>query len=412
MLKLINWRGRSVWGALFILIRTIGAMAVQKLIAVLYGPTGTTLFSHFQNFISLFTQPVQDVVAQGLLNAYPNLEFSRKKLYATAVITLLLVFIATSSILWVTDSFPAHIFKFSLYQWSLIIVAILILCFQSIASAILIAQQKLKLLSFIQLSQWLILVLFLSYFNESLINTLFYYIAILAVFTLVFYGFISEELKYFQLFKYSIDKKITHHFKQFLMMGLAVWISSKWVDFFIREYAINLFGAKETGLWQAVVRISEAYRGLFISFLMITFYPAISKLLATDKIRLKVFVKKQLKLYLILTLLFLSIVYLMHPYIIKILYSSDYLAASPLFKLQILGDIVAFISFPMALVLMATVKTKGYVICELLSAGAYVASIYWGHGIGIEILVLAHIIRFLLYLVVVLFFMRNALKFE
>ncbi len=410
MLKLIKWPGKNIWGGLFIFIRTLGALAMQKLIAVLYGPAGTTLFSHFQNLISLFTQPVQDVVAQGIINAYPNKAFSRKSLYHTAIIALLILFFSTSIILGLTNSFSNELFTFSFYKWCLIILAILVLCFQSIASAILIGQQKLKTLSFIHLIQWTVIISFLLYLKEPLSNTLLYYLVILALFTIIFYACIFSELKHFRLANYSIDKKVIHHFKQFLLMGLAVWLSSKWVDYFIREYAIELFGQSETGYWQAVVRISEAYRGLFISFLLITFYPAISKLFNNNLKSLKTHVIRQMRLISFLSTLFFVFVYLLHPQILQMLYSVDYLAASPLFKLQIFGDVIAFLSFPLALVLMATVQTKAYVICEIVSATTYVLCIYLGSDLGIKILVLAHITRFISYFFLVLFFTHKSLK--
>lgn len=410
MLKLIKWPAKNIWGALFIFIRTLGALAIQKIIALIFGPAGTTVFSHFQNLISLFTQPVQDVVAQGIINAYPNKAFSRKSLYHTAIIALLILFFSTSIILGLTNSFLNELFTFSFYKWCMVILAILVLCFQSIAWAILIAQQKLKTLSFIHLIQWTVLISFLLYLKEPLSNTLLYYLVILALFTFIFYACIFSELKHFRLGNFSIDKKVIHHFKQFLLMGLAVWLSSKWVDYFIREYAIELFGPSETGYWQAIVRISEAYRGLFISFLFITFYPNISDILVNSKSSLKNFLFKQMRLYLILSLLFFLSIYLLHPYILQYLYSEVYVSASPLFSIQIIGDFFAFMSFPLALVLMATKNTKAYVICEILSALIYIICIYFGSEIGLKILVLAHITRFISYFFLVLFFTLKSLK--
>ncbi len=397
---------------MFIFVRTAGALAIHKLIAVLYGPAGTTIFSHFQNLISLFTQPVQDVAAQGLINAYPNQAYSQKNLYSTAIITLLLIFLLTGTILGLTSTFPDDIFQFSIYQWGLIILAILLICFQSFASAILIAQQKLKILTFIHFVQWIVMIGLLGYLQVPITNTLLYYALLLGFFTLLFFASIKEELMHLSVRSSLIDKKILTHFKQFLWMGLAVWISSKWTDFFIREYAMNLFGEKETGYWQAVVRISEAYRGLFLSFLFITFFPVISNLIANREADIKNYLKREMKQFFIISMLFLILVFISHSFILQLLYTNDYTVASSLFSFQIIGDFLAFLSFPLALFLMASLKTRAYILCEIVSASTYISCIYLGNKIGVEVLVLAHIIRFIFYFALVLIFTNKTLKID
>ncbi|MBK6263822.1 hypothetical protein JKA74_02140 [Marivirga sp. S37H4] len=411
MLKWLKLRKSGFWGGFIILIRTLGGLGMQKFVAILYGPAGTTLLSHFQNLISLFNQPIQDTVVQGFINAYPKDSFSKNKLMATAIGFTILIFLSTLFLLWILKAFPTDLFNFSSQNWGFILMAILFLCLQGIASAVLIAKQKLKLLGVLQLLQWIIIFTFLFILSGGIEETLQYYLYIQGMFTFIFIGVLYRDLLTFLPLSFTQDKEILNHFKQFLWMALAVWISSKWVDFFIREYAINLFGSTETGYWQSIVRISEAYRALFVSFLFLTFYPVISRLYHKSRDKMKVHFRKQVKILGFFTALFFILVFVFRAPIITMLYSSEYLQATPLFKFQILGDILAFASFPFALMLMVSVQTKKYILCELLSAFIFIIYIFAGNSIGIEILVYAHILRFVFYFTLVVFFTRKNWSF-
>ncbi len=411
MLRWLKLTSTGFWGGAIIFIRTIAGFGMQKFVAIFYGPAGTTLFSHFQNLISLFTQPVQDAIAQGLISAYPKKSFSKNKLIYSAIGFTTFIFLAIAILLIITGAFPDELFNFSIKNWWLILIGVFLLCLQGLASAILIAQQKLKLLSILYLLQWSILFIFILLNFKDLDSTLQYYIFVQGFFVFVFAAFLYKDIN--QKFPKSFrkEKEIVNHFKQFLWMALAVWISSKWVDFFIREYAINLFGSIETGFWQSIVRISEAYRALFISFLFITFYPIISNLYQNKSKKLKTHFRTQFLKFSAFTLLFFIIVYILRKPIITSLYSIEYIEAASLFQFQIIGDIFAFISFPFALMLMASVQTKNYILCELSSAFIFVICILIGNKAGIEILVYAHIIRFILYLSLVVFFTRKNWNF-
>jgi PST family polysaccharide transporter len=183
-------------------------------------------------------------------------------------------------------------------------------------------------------------------------------------------------------------------------MALTIWLSSKWVDYYVREFAIQEFGTIQTGLWQSVVRISEAYRGLVISFLFLSLYPMLSQKLAANKLQINT-LRRYYLLYFLTSLVSLFLVFQFNEFILKTLYDAQYQQASNLFQFQIIGDLFAFLAFPFSIFFIASVKTKSYIIIELLSALIFVALIVIKTDIGIEILVYAHIIRFICYFLMV-----------
>jgi PST family polysaccharide transporter len=374
----------------------IAGFGTQKVVALFYGPTGTTLLSHFQNFVALFTQPIQDAVAHGLINAFPKKSFQKTQVIGASILILVLLVFSSGLILLVSNQFKQSYFSFGLENWLLIIPSILLFCFGLIVSAVYVIQKKLKLYSCIILIQWFVFFLSLFYQELKLDQFLIYWLSIQSVFSLILIIPIHSYLK----FNFKIDRKVVQHFKQFLLMALTIWFSSKWVDYYVREFAIREFGTIQTGLWQAVVRISEGYRGLVISFLFLSLYPILSQKLAEGRIAVKN-LRKYYLLFFFMSLIFLLLVFKFNGFILNILYDEQYRVASDLFQFQILGDVFAFLAFPFSIYLIASIKTRTYIITELLSALIFVTLIVVNVEIGIEILVYAHIVRFFCYFLMV-----------
>ena len=387
------------------MIRMLAGFGAQKVVAIFYGPAGTTLFSHFQNFVALFTQPIQDAVANGLINAFPKKSLQKTQVVGASLIFMLLLVISTGLLLLVSAQFKQSYFSFSLENWLLITPSILLFCFGLIVSAIYVIQRKLKLYSIIVLIQWSVFFLSIFYVDFKLNAFLIYWLSIQSVFSLILIFPIHSYVK----FNFKIDRKVKIHFKHFLIMALMVWLSSKWVEYYVREFAIQEFGTLQTGLWQSVVRISEAYRGLVISFLFLSLYPLLSQKLADNKLKISE-LKKHYFIYFIAITAFLFLVFQFKGFILKALYDVQYLEASHLFHFQIFGDFFAFLSLPFSIYLIAAVKTKTYIITELLSALIFVTLIVLNTDIGIEILVFAHIIRFICYFLLLSFIGIKSLK--
>lgn len=388
------------------MIRTVVGFGIQKLVAIFYGPAGTTLFSHFQNLVALFTQPIQDAVANGLINAFPKKSLRKAQVIGMSIILLVSLFVVGGILLLISSQFKQRFFTFSFDQWLLIVISILLFCFGLIVGAVYVIQQKLKQYSAILFLQWVLFFSCVLLLDLRLNHFLLFWLMIQAIFSLVLIFPIYGNLKA----RFKIDREVVNHFKQFLLMALTIWLSSKWVDYYIREFAIQEFGTVQTGLWQSVVRVSEAYRGLIISFLFLSFYPKLSQILASRNGNISS-LKRFYFPYLLFCVSFLFLVFQFDEYILQSLYSEEYVEAGNLFQFQILGDLFAFLSFPFSIYLIAAVKTKAYIFTELFSAFIFVSLILVNREFGIEMLVYAHIIRFMCYFASVSLISIKSLKY-
>jgi PST family polysaccharide transporter len=163
---------------------------------------------------------------------------------------------------------------------------------------------------------------------------------------------------------------------EFILMAASVLIFSKGVEFYARSLSISEFGLHHTGLWQAVVKMSDGYMMVFINTVGIIYYPQVSALIL-DTEQLRVYVRDVLKIVGILTLAGLVLIYIFRFPILHLLYSTDFYPAADLMPLQFLGDFLCIISYLLMYIISAQSRTREFIGLQALSAGFYILLIHW-----------------------------------
>ena len=395
------------WAASLLLIRVASGLVVQKLVALQFGPYGTTLLSHLQNFTGLFLQPSQDIVGQGILTFQTDKKKEGAQVIAVALIYLILLFLVVFSLTWLYQKAELEKLAFIQTHLSELVVAIIFLMLQIICTNLLLKQAHLKPLVLIAMIQWTVIITSLALFNQNIEQQLIAYLisnaasTLLYLFTCLYYKIIPIQFS-------NIPKRVNKHFLQFLLIGFTIWLCSKLTAYGIRSYAISAYSVEETGWWQAVARLSDAYRALFISYLMISFVPKLSQSKSLEKS--KAIIRKDLSTYFLLATGFIVFAFLSQDYLISFFYNASYAPATDLLSIQLVGDIFALASFPFALILIAKVETKRYIIAEIASTLVYLLSIYLLPELGITKILYAHFVRYMFYLILVFMFAFKHLK--
>jgi PST family polysaccharide transporter len=102
-------------------------------------------------------------------------------------------------------------------------------------------------------------------------------------------------------------------------------------------------------------------------------------------------------------------VYLLRNVIIRILYTDDFLSVAHLFKWQLLGDFIKFIAIVMSYQFLAKKQMGYYIFTEVLSIVLlYGFSVYFIDSFGTEGIVIAHFVRYVLYLFIVVYLLRSS----
>jgi len=410
MLKWFNVKTNSVWAGVLLSCRMLVSITIQKIVAVNFGPSGTALFSHFQNLLSIFTQPLQDIIGQGLISAYPKENFNNKsQLVGNALIFSLYIILSIGVLVAISHKATLAYFQFDIGQLCLLFIALILLSFQLLLANYLIAKQRLKMLALLFVTQWLLIITILYIIELSINELLLYYVLLQAGFTVLYFFIIAASFKEISKPLLRLDAKPVHHFRQFLLIGVTIWLSSKLTDYFVRDYALTNFGTIETGYWQSAARVSEAFKGLFISFLMMTVYPILAA--TEDQFKLQEFMKKQLTNMLLIIPAGTIILYWLSPFMLETLYSTSFSNAVELLRIHLIGDLIAFFSFPFALLLMAKVETKRYIAAEITSVVSYILIIFLLKNQGIEKIIYAYIVRSSVYLISTVSFSKKYIKF-
>jgi PST family polysaccharide transporter len=109
-------------------------------------------------------------------------------------------------------------------------------------------------------------------------------------------------------------------------------------------------------------------------------------------------------------LLFLG-VFVFRIFIIKLLYSDEFLPMAQLFKWQLFGDLIKIIAVVLAYQFIAQKKWKLFIITEAVSyLLLYIFGIYFVNKMGVEGIVFAHFLRYVIYLIIIIFTVKYSFK--
>jgi len=76
---MLDFLKKSTWSFSSILIKSLCALATNKLFAMYFGTTGITLFAHFQNLISLITQVPNDGINRGIIKYWSGNQLNQNE---------------------------------------------------------------------------------------------------------------------------------------------------------------------------------------------------------------------------------------------------------------------------------------------------------------------------------------------
>lgn len=181
------------------------------------------------------------------------------------------------------------------------------------------------------------------------------------------------------------------------------------VEFAVRIIAFNEFSIYDTGLWQAVVKFSDYYAIACTSILSVAFYPKASELIQ-KQVALKKFVWHVLIVVTPFAAISLAFIYFFKSEILYYFFDESFVGGAYLFDFQVVGDLFKVYSFVLAFLLSAQARTWMFIGIQALSAAVYLGAIYWLIPIfGLEGFSIAHAVRFLIYLLVLVYIQRKLL---
>lgn len=399
--------------------RAVTALVLNKVVALFYGPMGITLLANLQNLLSIVVQIPNDGVNRGTINIFQFAAPEEKYVILKKVLlyNFLLTIITTSLILIAHEYFWEKFYPVTA-GISLPLVFTLtiffIVGFYTLISVFQADRRYFRYAVITAISSFLLLSTgaITAFFFELKHFLSIYLIGQALAFVVVFLFFTKDYsyLKKIKLSKSQLD--ISKPILQFIIMAVSVWLFSFILDFIVRNYAISTFGYEATGQWQAVVKLSDQLKSVFIATAGAVFFTEISARIS-DSLSLKKYISKTLTIILPLIFIALLTIYLLRIPILTILYSSDFIPSEKFMLYQLAGDFFAMSSYFFIYIIMAQRKAITFITFQAVSGAAYLFLIYFLIPFyGLEAMVMAHFIRYILFLVLVVFYSRRLMTHE
>lgn len=175
----------------------------------------------------------------------------------------------------------------------------------------------------------------------------------------------------------------------YTLMLIASALTFPIVEMLIRQHLIQTSGYHEAGLWQAAIRLSSAYAGLFSVFLAYCFMPLIS--VEEDKKK----IQGQVLSFMLIVMAMFSVgaltLYLGRGVFIPLLLSSEFSALENLIIYQLIGDFFKVCAYVMGFITVAKAATRLYISAEIfqsslfLALGYFLTQVFAGaHGVMVD----------------------------
>lgn len=205
-------------------------------------------------------------------------------------------------------------------------------------------------------------------------------------------------------FKRTIASQYFRYALMTLLSAFLVPIS----QMLLRGYVISEISITEAGWWEGMNRISNMYLMVITSSFSVYYLPRLSEI--SDRIELRHEIFKCYKVIVPLLLAGFTVIYFLRFFIVKLLFTHEFMPMTKLFIWQMAGDFFKICSWLLAFLMVAKSMTKAYISTEIIFTLSYILLGYTFIRLdGIVGLCQAYLTNYVLYLVVLTFMFRKLL---
>jgi len=397
-------------------VRAILGFVSQRLIAEKLGPSGVALIGDLRNIIPM----IQSLSTLGMFNGIVKYVAENKenkeellKFFSTTFVYILVTSIISFCVLFFGASYWNDLIFSGENDFSIVFkilgVAVPFIAMNRVVNGVmngLSAYKKFVKIELINYCLGFFLILSLLYSNN--LNGVLIAISIVPVlqFLILFYFFSKTLKEYLDYKKISFSIPYRNKLFGFTIMSFVATLLSNFVEIDLRGDLKSQISEADAGYWTAMTNLSKQY--LMFSTAIFTLYviPKFSKIKGSVEFR-----KEVLQIYKTLLPLFaigMLLIYVLKDWVIGITHGNDFLAMKPLFKWQLLGDFIKIASIIIAHQFLAKKMVKQFIITELISLALFYSfSTYFIKKMGAEGIVFAHFVRYIVYLILVVFMLRK-----
>jgi PST family polysaccharide transporter len=382
--------------AVVISIRLVVSLFIQRLLAELVGESGIAKIGQLRNVNQLLTSVSSGGVFNGIIkyvSEYKDDKEQLQKLFSTTAVFIIIGTLVGSSVLLIGASgISNYLFGSEEFTYLIQLIAVIVpfISLYRVFNGVVNGLSKYKKFAKIDLFSYLLsaglLIYFLFEFN---IHGALVAIAITPVIqtTVLLFIFFKTLSEYVQFKKLRLKTPMLKGLLAFSLMSFFSTVLLNFVEIDIRTMITNRITEDDAGIWTAMTNISKNYMVFSISIFSLYVLPKFASIHTRNG-----FVKELYSIYKILLPIF-GVIMIIYP---------DFIGMEPLFKWQLMGDFVRLASLVLMHQFLAKKLVRSFIFSELLSLGLFymLAQILVGYY-GVEGVVMAHFLRYVVYLVVV-----------
>jgi len=398
-------------------IRVSCWLLISKIVAVSMGPAGFALLGQVQNFLSVAAHLLTGGSSNGIVKLLASSDSDvdgYRYISAALIVSFAIYAVMIPILVWQREYFKTLLFFETISAGNL--AGVLVFCAPFLALftiilAVLNGQRKMELyfgLGLFNAFVSLLLVCFGAFFfNDTLpLLVLFFSYVVSVVFVLL--CLLKTNVRRVVRSISRPNRESFHSIFRLSGMSLVAAVVAPSTVMIIRSILISSEGLDVAGIWDALLKFSEAYLMLFAVPMAAYFLPSFSAAKTVEALR-----KELLKGCGFVVLCFpvvAAFILLAKEWLIILLYTEDFLVISPLLFYQLIADFFKMISFLLGYLMMAKEQVKLFVVSDIFSVLLYIflAKIFLvEHGVlGV---VFASIIAYFCYSLFVILAMKRQL---
>lgn len=404
--------------SLSIILKIGVGLVTSKLLAVFVGPSGMALVGNLRNFMTslegVATLGFQNGIVKYTAETNKDTPYFQKILSTVFICLMIVAFLLSGVLFSFATLWNQKIFGID-YQYQSVIKALALALPWYVISlffnAVLNGLGSFKKVIWVN-SIGSVIGLLVSVILIVRYRTLGALIALVITPALLFFisaYFLNQEINIFKIIKsrffdFSIIKKLSHY----SLMALVSSVLGPIVFLSIRNNIIQNLGFDQAGYWETMTRISSYYLLFVTTILTVYFLPklAASKDIQETKVIFWSFYKGILPVFVVGT----TVIYFCRFFIVKLLFTFEFLPVTTLFFWQLVGDIFKVASLILGYQFFVKRLTLAFILSELASlALTYFLSNYLIELYGIQGVVIAQAIDNLVYLLLLVIYFRKTL---
>lgn len=401
------------WNALSTLIKIVSGFVVNKFVAVWVGPSGMAIMGQFQSFLSMILLTANGGINNGIvkyISEYHYDDKKRQKIISTSFsISLISSLLISFFLIVFNKQLTLFLLKTPIYNSIFIILGLTLVLFSTntFLISVLNGYQEIKKYTIVNMITSLVslfLMIILVYFFKvyGILLALATANSLVLFFTLMF----VVKSKWFKItnFIQGIDFSSLKKLSKYSLMTLTTAVTIPIAQILVRNYIITNISMDAAGIWQGLLKLSDAYLLVFTTTLTIYFLPKYAELEETPQLKNEMSIG--FKFVVPIVVLASTMVYLLRVPLVHILFDKSFLPMTNLFVFEIIGDIFRISTLILSLLIIAKTITRWYILLEIISSLLFVLlSIFFINHAGLigvtYAYALLYFIAFLLNLCVV-----------